>query len=459
MSARVRGRPTRSGPKARDAPCGQDACASGEFRSEATDWRRMDKLIITGGIPLEGEIRISGAKNAALPILAATLLADGPVKVGNIPHLQDITTTMELLGRMGVDLVVDERMNIEVDCSTIRDLFAPYELVKSMRASILVLGPMLARFGEAVVSLPGGCAIGSRPVNLHIEGLVKMGADIHVEGGYIHAKARRLKAARLVMDLVTVTGTENLMMAATLAEGTTFIENAAREPEVVDLANCLNAMGAKISGAGTDTIVVEGVDGLSGTHYDVLPDRIESGTYLAAAAITGGHVRIKDTRPRMLEAVIEKLSEAGAQVVVGDRWIDLDMRGCRPRAINIRTSPYPAFPTDMQAQFTTLDVVAEGTGTISETVFENRFMHVHELQRMGADIQLEGNTAVIRGVDRLTAAPVMATDLRASASLVLAGLVAEGDTVVERIYHIDRGYESIEEKLAKLGARIRRVPA
>ena len=418
----------------------------------------MDKLIITGGIPLEGEIRISGAKNAALPILAATLLADAPVKVGNIPHLQDITTTMELLGRMGVELVVDERMNIEVDCSTIRELFAPYELVKSMRASILVLGPMLARFGKAVVSLPGGCAIGSRPVNLHIEGLMKMGADIHVEGGYIHAKARRLKATRLVMDLVTVTGTENLMMAATLAEGTTVIENAAREPEVVDLANCLNAMGARISGAGSDAIMVEGVEKLTGTHYDVLPDRIESGTYLVAAAITGGHVRIKDTRPRMLEAVIEKLREAGARIGVGEQWIELDMQGCRPRAINIRTSPYPAFPTDMQAQFTALNVVAEGTATISETVFENRFMHVHELQRMGADIQLEGNTAVTRGVDRLTAAPVMATDLRASASLVLAGLVADGDTTVERIYHIDRGYESIEEKLAKLGARIRRVP-
>ena len=419
----------------------------------------MDRLIITGGIPLEGEIRISGAKNAALPILAATLLADGPVKVGNIPHLQDITTTMELLGRMGVELVVDERMNIEVDCSTIRELFAPYELVKSMRASILVLGPMLARFGEAVVSLPGGCAIGSRPVNLHIEGLVKMGADIHVEGGYIHAKARKLKAARLVMDLVTVTGTENLMMAATLADGTTVIENAAREPEVVDLANCLNAMGAKVRGAGSATILVEGVGQLNGTHYDVLPDRIESGTYLVAAAITGGHVRIKDTQPHMLEAVIEKLREAGAQIEVGDRWIELDMKGCRPRAVNIRTSPYPAFPTDMQAQFTSLNVVADGTATISETVFENRFMHVHELQRMGADIQLEGNTAVTRGVARLNGAPVMATDLRASASLVLAGLVAEGDTVVERIYHIDRGYESIEEKLAKLGARIRRVPA
>ena len=418
----------------------------------------MDKLIINGGVPLEGEIRISGAKNAALPILAATLLADGPVKIGNIPHLHDITTTMELLGRMGVELVVDERMNIEVDCATIRDLFVPYELVKSMRASILVLGPMLARFGKAVVSLPGGCAIGSRPVNLHIEGLTKMGADIRVEGGYIHAKAPRLKATHLVMDLVTVTGTENLMMAATLAEGTTLIENAAREPEVVDLAGCLNAMGAKIRGAGSDTITVEGVERLNGARYDVLPDRIESGTYLVAAAITGGRVRIKDTRPHMLEAVIEKLREAGAEVTAGDQWVDLDMRGCRPRAINIRTSPYPAFPTDMQAQFTALNVVAEGAATISETVFENRFMHVHELQRMGADIQLAGNTAVTRGVERLTAAPVMATDLRASASLVLAGLVAEGDTTVDRIYHIDRGYESIEEKLAKLGARIWRTP-
>ena len=418
----------------------------------------MDKLIISGGVPLEGEIRISGAKNAALPILAATLLADGPVKVGNIPHLHDITTTMELLGRMGVELVVDERMNIEVDCATIRNLFAPYELVKSMRASILVIGPMLARFGKAVVSLPGGCAIGSRPVNLHIDGLMKMGADIRVEGGYIHAKACRLKAARLVMDLVTVTGTENLMMAATLATGTTFIENAAREPEVVDLASCLNAMGAKIHGAGSDTIIVEGVEKLNGTRYDVLPDRIESGTYLAAAAITGGHVRIKDTRPHLLEAVIEKLRESGADITVGDRWVALDMRGRRPRAINIRTSPYPGFPTDMQAQFTALNVIAEGAATISETVFENRFMHVHELLRMGADIHLAGNTAVTRGVERLTAAPVMATDLRASASLVLAGLVAHGDTTVDRIYHIDRGYESIEEKLAKLGARIRRIP-
>lgn len=418
----------------------------------------MDKLSITGGIPLEGEVHISGAKNAALPILAATLLADSPARVGNIPHLNDITTTMELLGRMGVDLMVDEHMNIEVDCSNIRRLFAPYELVKSMRASILVLGPMLARYGEAVVSLPGGCAIGSRPVNLHIEGLSKMGADIHIEGGYIRAKAKRLKGAHLVMDLVTVTGTENLMMAATLADGQTRIENAAREPEVVDLANCLNSMGAKIEGAGSDTITIEGVDGLKGTRYDVLPDRIESGTYLVAAAITGGRVCIRSTRPETLDAVIEKLREAGAEIEIGDDWISLDMHGHRPRAINIRTSPYPAFPTDMQAQFTVLNAVAEGTATISETVFENRFMHVQELQRLGADIQLEGNTVVTRGVDRLAAAPVMATDLRASASLVLAGLVAKGETVVDRIYHIDRGYESIEEKLAKLGACIRRFP-
>jgi len=418
----------------------------------------LDKLIITGGVPLNGEIRISGAKNAALPILASTLLADGPVTVGNIPHLHDITTTMELLGRMGVSLVVDERMNIEVNSGSIKEFFAPYELVKTMRASILVLGPLLSRYGEALVSLPGGCAIGSRPVNLHIEGLAKMGADIRVENGFIRARSSRLKGTRLVMDLVTVTGTENLMMAASLAKGTTIIENAAREPEVVDLANCLISMGAKIEGAGTDRILVEGVDALRGTHYDVLPDRIESGTYLVAAAITGGKIKIKDTRPDMLEAILDKLKEMGAELTIGENWITLDMDGHRPMAATIRTSPYPAFPTDMQAQFTALNVVAQGTGVISETVFENRFMHVHELQRMGADIRLEGNTAVTRGVDKLTAAPVMATDLRASASLVLAGLVAEGDTIVDRIYHIDRGYESIEEKLAKLGARIRRTP-
>lgn len=418
----------------------------------------MDKLIITGGVPLKGEIRVSGAKNAALPILASTLLADGVVTVGNIPHLHDITTTMELLGRMGVELVVDERMNIEVDSSSIKEFFAPYELVKTMRASILVLGPLVSRFGEALVSLPGGCAIGSRPVNLHIRGLAKMGAEVSVENGFIHAKSKRLKGAHLVMDLVTVTGTENLMMAATLARGTTVIENAAREPEVVDLANCLISMGAHIEGAGTGTINIEGVDSLNGTHYDVLPDRIETGTYLAAAAITGGHVKLKDTRPGMLEAVLEKLEEAGAEITLGETWIELNMHGGRPHAVDVRTSPYPAFPTDMQAQFTAVNAISEGTGTISETVFENRFMHIHELQRMGADIRLEGNTAVTRGVNQLTAAPVMATDLRASASLVLAGLVANGDTTVDRIYHIDRGYESIEEKLAKLGARIRRVP-
>ena len=418
----------------------------------------MDKLIITGGVPLSGEIRISGAKNAALPILAATLLTDERVIVGNIPHLHDITTTMELLGRMGVDLVVDEKLNIEVDSSTIKEFFAPYELVKTMRASILVLGPLLTRFGQAVVSLPGGCAIGSRPVNLHIDGLVKMGADIEVTGGYIRAKASRLKGTRLVMEMITVTGTENLMMAATLADGETVIENAAREPEVVDLANCLIAMGAHIEGAGSDTIKIIGVERLHGTHYNVLPDRIETGTFLTAAAVTGGKVRVKNTKPEMLESVLEKLLEAGAKIEYGDDWIELDMCGQRAKAVTLRTAPYPAFPTDMQAQFTALNSVAEGTGVISESVFENRFMHIHELQRMGADISLEGNTAITRGVRQLKAAPVMATDLRASASLVLAGLVAEGNTTVDRIYHIDRGYECIEEKLAQLGARIRRVP-
>nr|VFK13793.1 MAG: UDP-N-acetylglucosamine 1-carboxyvinyltransferase [Candidatus Kentron sp. LFY] len=418
----------------------------------------MDKLIISGGIPLSGEIWISGAKNAALPILAAALLGDDPVTIGNIPHLHDITTTMELLGQMGVNLVVDERMHIQVDSSTIHEFFAPYELVKTMRASILVLGPLLTRFGRAVVSLPGGCAIGSRPVNLHLEGLRKMGADIRVEGGFIRAHAQRLKGTHLVMDLVTVTGTENMMMAATLAKGTTVIENAAREPEVVDLASCLSAMGAHIEGAGTDTIRIEGVQSLSGTQYDVLPDRIETGTYLVAAAITGGRIKVRKTRPSMLEAVLEKLIEAGAIVETGENWISLDMRGEHPRAVTIHTAPFPAFPTDMQAQFTALNAMSTGTGMISETVFENRFMHIHELQRMGANIRLEGNTAITHGVDHLTAAPVMATDLRASASLVLAGLVAKGNTVVDRIYHIDRGYECIEEKLAQLGASIRRIP-
>jgi len=418
----------------------------------------MDKLIITGGVPLNGEIRISGAKNAALPILAATLLADEPVRVSNVPHLHDITTTMELLGRMGVRLVVDESLTIEVDPRPIEDFCAPYELVKTMRASILVLGPLLAHYGQAVVSLPGGCAIGSRPVNLHLAGLSAMGAEIRVEAGYIHASARRLKGAHLFMDLVTVTGTENLMMAATLAEGTTIIENAAREPEVVDLAQCLNQMGAHIRGAGGDTITIDGVEHLGGTHYHVLPDRIEAGTYLVGAAITGGRVKLKDIRPELLESVILKLREAGAHIECGADWIELDMQERVPKSVSIHTSPFPGFPTDMQAQFMAMNVVAEGVGTITETVFENRFMHVEELRRMGANIRLEGNTAITTGVRRLTGAPVMATDLRASAGLVLAGLVAEGNTTVDRIYHIDRGYERIEEKLSQLGARIRRVP-
>jgi UDP-N-acetylglucosamine 1-carboxyvinyltransferase len=418
----------------------------------------MSKLIINGGMPLQGELRASGAKNAVLPILAATLLADAPMIIRNVPHLQDVTTTMELLGRMGVDLVVDERMNIHVDPRSISSFQAPYELVRTMRASILVLGPLVARFGQAEVSLPGGCAIGSRPVNLHIKGLEAMGADIKVENGYIRARADRLHGAHIVLDLVTVTGTENLLMAAALARGTTVLENAAREPEVVDLANCLKAMGAKIDGAGTDTILIEGVERLDGANYQVLPDRIETGTYLLAGAITGGRVKVKDTRPDTLEAVLLKMEEAGIWVNTGPDWIEVDMNGGRPRAVRIRTAPYPAFPTDMQAQFVALNAIADGVGTITETVFENRFMHVQELLRMGAQIDLEGNTAISVGVPKLTGAPVMATDLRASASLILAALVAEGDTVVDRIYHIDRGYDCIEEKLAHLGARIRRTP-
>ena len=418
----------------------------------------MDKLQIQGGIPLEGEVRISGAKNATLPILAGALLATEPVVVANVPHLQDVTTSIELLGRMGVTVTIDERMRIEVDSSTLKECFAPYELVKTMRASILVLGPLVARFGKADVSLPGGCAIGARPVNIHVAGLQAMGADIQIEGGYIRARAGRLKGARLVLDTVTVTGTENLMMAATLADGETVLENAAREPEVVDLANFLIAMGAKIQGAGTDKIVIQGVEKLHGAQYEVLPDRIEAGTYLVAGAITSGHVRIKNTRPDHLDAVLAKLQEAGAKVGVGDNWIEVDMRKRRPKSIDLRTAPYPAFPTDMQAQFAALNTVAEGVGTIIETIFENRFMHMLEMRRLGAEIRLEGNTAIIHGVPKLTAAPVMATDLRASASLVLAGLVAEGRTDIERIYHIDRGYEAIEEKLAGLGAQIKRVP-
>jgi UDP-N-acetylglucosamine 1-carboxyvinyltransferase len=417
----------------------------------------VDKLQIRGGVPLDGEVRISGAKNATLPILAGALLADGPVTIGNVPHLQDVTTMIELLGGMGASVTVDERMRIEVDPRTTRETFAPYELVKTMRAAILVLGPLVARHGSADVSLPGGCAIGARPVNIHVAGLQAMGADVHIENGYIKARAGRLKGARIVLETVTVTGTENLMMAATLAEGRTILENAAREPEIVDLALFLNSMGARISGHGTDTIIVDGVESLHGTSYDVLPDRIEAGTYLLAAAITGGRVRARNARPEHLDAVLAKLEEAGAKVVRGDNFIEVDMGGRRPRAVDIRTAPHPGFPTDMQAQFAALNTVADGVGTIVETIFENRFMHMLEMRRMGAEIRLEGNTAIIKGVQRLTAAPVMATDLRASASLVLAGLVAEGTTEVERIYHIDRGYECIEEKLQGLGAQIRRV--
>jgi UDP-N-acetylglucosamine 1-carboxyvinyltransferase len=417
----------------------------------------VDKLQIQGGVPLEGEVRISGAKNAALPILAATLLAEGTVSVGNVPHLQDVTTMIELLGRMGVSVTIDDKMRVEVDSGTIRDHVAPYELVRTMRASILVLGPLLARFGKADVSLPGGCAIGARPVNIHVDGLQQLGADIVIENGYIRARASRLRGARLVLETVTVTGTENLLMAAALAEGETVIENAAREPEVVDLADFLNALGAKIRGAGTDTIVIQGVERLTGASYDVLPDRIETGTYLVAGAITGGRVRVKGTRPDHLDAVVAKLREAGAKIEVGDSWISLDMGGRRPRAVDIRTAPYPAFPTDMQAQFAALNTVAEGVGAVTETIFENRFMHMLEMRRLGADIRIEGSTAIIRGVPKLTAAPVMATDLRASASLVLAGLIAQGATEIHRIYHIDRGYECIEEKLEQLGARIKRM--
>jgi UDP-N-acetylglucosamine 1-carboxyvinyltransferase len=420
----------------------------------------MDKLIITGGAQLSGELRISGAKNAALPILAATLLSEAPVSVGNVPHLHDITTTLELLGRMGVHLLVDEKMNIEVDSSQITSFVAPYELVKTMRASILVLGPLLARFGEAHVSLPGGCAIGTRPVDIHLNGLMKMGADISVENGFIHAKAKRLKGCRLVLEQITVTGTENLLMAAVLAEGTTIMENAAREPEVSDLAHFLNKMGAKISGIGTDVLVIEGVEklGVETIHYEILPDRIETGTYLCAAAITGGKVKLKNTCPNILDAVLDKLVESGADIATGEDWISLDMHGNRPKAVSLRTAPYPAFPTDMQAQFIAMNTIAQGVGIITETIFENRFMHVQELQRMGADIKLESNTAICTGAKKLTGAPVMATDLRASASLVIAALVAEGDTLVDRIYHIDRGYDHIEEKLTQLGATIRRVP-
>ena len=419
----------------------------------------MAKIVISGGEPLNGDVWISGAKNAVLPILASTLLADGPISISNVPHLHDVTTTMELLGQMGVSLEIDERMRINIDPRTTDRYFAPYDLVKTMRASILVLGPLVARFGQADVSLPGGCAIGSRPVDLHIKGLQALGAEVTVENGYIKARAKQLRGTRINMDIVTVTGTENIMMAATLAKGTTVIENAAQEPEVVDLANCLNSMGAKIEGAGSATIVIEGVEQLHGTQYDVLPDRIETGTFLVAGAISGGRVMAKRARPKTLDAVLQKLEDAGAEITTGEDWVQLDMHGRKPKAVNITTAPYPAFPTDMQAQFTALNSVAEGVGVITETVFENRFMHVHELHRLGADIRLEGNTAIIQGVESMTGAPIMATDLRASACLVLAGLAATGDTTVDRVYHIDRGYENIEEKLSTLGAKIRRLPS
>jgi UDP-N-acetylglucosamine 1-carboxyvinyltransferase len=415
----------------------------------------MDKLLINGGVPLSGEIRISGAKNAALPILCAAILTPQTLQVRNVPHLRDVTTKLSLLAQMGVEVSLDERLGVSLNAAGLNNRVAPYELVKTMRASILVLGPLLARFGEARVSLPGGCAIGLRPVDQHIKGLQAMGAQINIEQGYIHASAEKLKGARIVTDLVTVTGTENLMMAATLAEGTTIIENAAREPEVVDLANCLVAMGARIAGQGTDVITIEGVAQLHGATYTVMPDRIETGTFLVAAAATGGDIRLRDARPDILDAVLGKLQEAGAQVERGPDWLGL--RVADPlRAVNLRTAPYPAFPTDMQAQFMALNAVSQGTAVITETVFENRFMHVQELRRLGANIEVEGNTAIVHGVPVLDGAGVMATDLRASACLVLAGLVAGGETVIDRVYHLDRGYECIEEKLSQLGARIRR---
>ncbi|KPK16820.1 MAG: UDP-N-acetylglucosamine 1-carboxyvinyltransferase [Betaproteobacteria bacterium SG8_41] len=416
----------------------------------------MDKLVIEGGVPLSGEVQVSGAKNATLPILCASLLTTEPLVVGNVPHLRDVTTMLTLLGQLGVAISVDERLGVELNAARIAAPVAPYELVRTMRASVLVLGPLAARCGEARVSLPGGCAIGLRPVDQHIKGLQAMGAEIVIEHGYIAARAKRLRGARICLDLVTVTGTENLMMAATLAAGTTVIENAAREPEVVDLANCLIAMGASIRGAGSDVITIEGVERLHGTRYEVMPDRIETGTFLVAAAATGGQIKLRNARTDILDSVIQKLREAGAHITTGADWIALGANGAL-NAVNVRTAPYPAFPTDMQAQFLALNSVARGTARVTETIFENRFMHVQELKRLGADIEVEGNTAVVKGVSRLDGATVMATDLRASASLVLGGLIAGGKTTVDRVYHLDRGYERIEEKLSGLGARIRRA--
>lgn len=418
----------------------------------------MDKLAICGGVPLAGEIRISGAKNAALPILAASLLSAEALRVRNVPHLHDITTMIELLGSMGVDVLIDERMGVEACAAAVHSHVAPYELVRTMRASILVLGPMLARFGRARVSFPGGCAIGSRPIDLHLRGLQAMGAEIDIDGGYINARVTgRLRGAHILFDKITVGGTENLLMAATLAEGRTILENAAREPEISDLAHCLQRMGARIDGVGSDTLVIDGVERLHGCEYVVMPDRIETGTFLVAAAATRGRVKLRGTRAEILEAVLAKLAEAGAHIEHGDGWITLDMQGRRPRAVSIRTAPYPGFPTDMQAQFTAMNAIAEGTSTMTETIFENRLIQVHEMNHMGAHITVEGHTAIVEGVAELRGAPVMASDLRASASLVIAGLVARGETVIDRIYHIDRGYECIEEKLQMLGAHIRRV--
>ena len=418
----------------------------------------MDKLLIRGGTKLRGEIYASGAKNSALPILAASLLADSPLKVGNLPHLNDVTTMLELLGSMGVDVMLSDEMEVQVDTSSINNLNARYELVKTMRASILVLGPLLAKFQKATVALPGGCAIGSRPVNLHIDAMRAMGAQIDIEDGNIKASVEgRLKGAKIIFEPVSVTGTENVLMAASLAEGETIIENAAREPEVLDLANCLKAMGAKIEGAGTDQIKITGVDNLEGAAFSVMPDRVEVGTYLTAVAMTGGQVKIKSAKPEYLSSVISKLEQTGSVIHTGEDWVEIIMDEDKPDAISLTTGPYPSFPTDMQAQFVSLNAIAKGNSTVTETVFENRFMHVQEIARMGGNISLKGNTAVIEGIDRLNGAPVMATDLRASASLVLAGLVADGATTIDRIYHIDRGYERIEEKLKMLGADIERI--
>ncbi len=417
----------------------------------------MEKLLITGGKALKGEVRISGAKNSVLPILAASLLSDGDVILGNVPHLQDVTTTISLLTEMGATLSIDEKMKVSINASSVNKFYAPYEMVKTMRASILVLGPLLSHFGEAKVSLPGGCAIGSRPVNLHIEGLKAMGANIKVENGYIIAKAKKLKGAKILLPIATVTGTENLMMAGALAAGQTVIKNAAKEPEIIDLANCLRLMGAKIRGDGSSEIIIDGVKNLSGCSYDVLPDRIETATFLVAAAITKGELTLTHARPDTIKVIINKLKNAGADISVNKDKIQIKVNS-KLKAVNITTNPYPDFPTDMQAQFIALNSIAEGKSKVVESVFENRFMHVQELVRMGADIDVNGNTALIKGVKSLRGAPVMATDLRASASLILAGLVAKGETVVDRIYHIDRGYECIEEKLTKLGASIKRLP-